>query len=313
MKKIVLIGCYFGALRKDYKIWLRSCKNNTSIDWLIFSDCNWNDTPSNVKIIHKSFNDMKKIIQSKFDFTISLEQPYKLCDYKPAYGYIFEDYITNYDIWGYCDFDMIFGDIRKFITEDILEKYDKIYTLGHLSFYKNNYENNRVFKCKNSFMDYKNVFTTEEIKVFDERKGINKIFLEKNKKVYDNNEYLDLSKFTSKILINNGNKYKNNYRYQTILYNKGKIYYIYKNKKQIYTEEKVYVHFSGKNMLESNNSDCFLITHSGIKNVDNFKDMTSLKIDKLYFYDIICLYEYIKRQSFRVKRKIKKIKYMKGK
>ena len=137
MKKIIIVCCYFGQKRKDYKTWLKSCEYNSNIDWLIFSDSDWGNTPPNVKIIKKTFNEIKEKIQSKFEFKITLNTPYKLCDYKPAYGYIFEEYIEEYDFWGYCDFDMIFGDIRKFLTDEILQQYDKIFKLGHLSLYKN--------------------------------------------------------------------------------------------------------------------------------------------------------------------------------
>lgn len=73
-----------------------------------------------------SFEKLKELVQSHFDFQISLEAPYKLCDFKPAYGDIFKDYAEKYDFWGHCDFDMIFGNLRKFFNEDKLEKYDKV-------------------------------------------------------------------------------------------------------------------------------------------------------------------------------------------
>ena len=53
--------------------------------------------PKNVKVIKSTFEDIRNIIQSKFDFKIILDQPYKLCDYKPSYGYVFEEYIKEYD------------------------------------------------------------------------------------------------------------------------------------------------------------------------------------------------------------------------
>ena len=34
--------------------------------------------------------------------------------------------MVGYDFWGHCDMDLIWGDIRNFITEDVLSKYDKI-------------------------------------------------------------------------------------------------------------------------------------------------------------------------------------------
>ena len=82
------------------------------------------------------------------DFEITLSKPQKLCDYKCAYGVIFEDYIQDYDWWGHCDLDQIFGNLNMFVTEDMLRKYDKLFSLGHLSLYKNSYKNNRIFMGK---------------------------------------------------------------------------------------------------------------------------------------------------------------------
>ena len=62
-----------------------------------------------------------------FDFAITLHTPYKLCDYKPAYGEIFAPELSGYDFWGYGDMDLVFGDLRAYFTEDKLRKYDKFY------------------------------------------------------------------------------------------------------------------------------------------------------------------------------------------
>ena len=79
MKSIVIIGCYFGTLRKDTAMFLRSIQANPTIDWLFFSDCDWGKVPDNVKIVNMSFEKLKELVQSHFDFQISLEAPYKLC------------------------------------------------------------------------------------------------------------------------------------------------------------------------------------------------------------------------------------------
>ena len=37
------------------------------------------------------FDDLAKRIRDFFDFEVSLEQPYKLCDFRPAFGDIFAE------------------------------------------------------------------------------------------------------------------------------------------------------------------------------------------------------------------------------
>ena len=47
--------------------------------------------------------------------------------------------------WGHCDVDLIWGDIRKFVTDDVLTKYKRIFSRGHCSIYENSSEVNAVY------------------------------------------------------------------------------------------------------------------------------------------------------------------------
>jgi len=94
-----------------------------------------------------------------------------LHDLKPAYGTIFEDYLESYDFWGHTDIDMIYGDIKKFITDNILRKYDVItsrdkYLAGFFTLYKNCKKTNRLYKkCpsyKKIFLDSDNLYSFDE-------------------------------------------------------------------------------------------------------------------------------------------------------
>ena len=98
MRKIVLIILYFGRFRNDNSFWLKSVELNPSIDFLIFTDQNV-EVPENVKIVQTTFPELVKSIQNKFDFKIAIPQSYKLCDFRPAYGELFKEYIKDYDFW----------------------------------------------------------------------------------------------------------------------------------------------------------------------------------------------------------------------
>jgi len=146
--RITFICPYFGKLPEDYfQLWLNSCEVNEFCEWLIFTDdCTNYEYPPNITPIYLEFDEFRELIQKKFSFSIALDNPYKLCDYKPLYGYIFEEKIRDSEFWGYCDIsDCIFGNLKKFLTSEILEQYDKINYLGHMTIYRNDYRLNRLF------------------------------------------------------------------------------------------------------------------------------------------------------------------------
>ena len=117
MKSIVLINCYFGRFPNYFNLFLDSCRKNSTLNFLFFTDNLVQDPPENVSVINTSFDDLKEMFKGKFDFKIILDAPYKLCDYKPAYGYIFEEQIPNYMFWGHCDIDTLMGDLNSFISD----------------------------------------------------------------------------------------------------------------------------------------------------------------------------------------------------
>jgi len=185
MKRIRLIIPYFGRLPKFFPYFLLTAKRNQKIDFLIYTDQKVEQfailNAKNIEFVTLSFDELREKVQSKFDFKISLETPYKLCDYKVAYGLIFEEELKGYDYWGFCDTDVLLGDIYHFLEEHSFFENDYVRygLLGHLQIFKNSQEVNRIFmsgKDLNYRLNYKNVFTSEQNFIFDEEKGIQILF-----------------------------------------------------------------------------------------------------------------------------------------
>lgn len=170
MRKCVFIIPYYGKFGNYFQLFLNSCATNADYDWLIFTDdCTEYEYPANVHVRYESFKDMQERVRHKFDFPVVLNAPYKLCDLKPMYGYLFSEYLQDYEHWGYCDCDMVFGRLNRFITNTMLENYDKLFVLGHCSILKNNNENNTRFMLPlNGRELYKEVLQSERIFTFDE-------------------------------------------------------------------------------------------------------------------------------------------------
>lgn len=151
---------------------LHSCKYNTSIDFFIITDdeVKRNDIPANVFILQKSLSEFKKLAEKKLGFNISILHPYKLCDFKPAYGFLFPELIEGYDFWGYGDIDVVYGNLRHFLTNKLLETYDVFsfrpeYLIGSLAVYRNTKKINELFMQSK---DYKTVFSKSKYFNFDE-------------------------------------------------------------------------------------------------------------------------------------------------
>ena len=258
MKKCVFIIPYFGKFPNYFELFLKSCKYNCSFNWLFITDCEYNGIiPENVSFIRIEFNELKEKIQEKFDFDICLPTPYKLCDYKPAYGYIFEDFIKEYQYWGHCDIDTIMGDLSKVLTDNFLQQYEKIFCLGHMVIYKNDYENNRIFMNKiNGQSWYKETFKTKKIKIFDETynnsKNINEIFLFFNKKVFQEDLSVNFKVLPTKFVKTTYNyktkKFDNDYTKALYIWENGHIYRYYIQNKQLKKEEFLYIHLQERKM-----------------------------------------------------------------
>jgi hypothetical protein len=187
MKKLIIIACYFGKLPNYLNLFMKSCEKNDSIDFLFVTDCESQiekPLPENIHILSFTFFQITSLIKSTLGLNCICHKPYKLCDYRPAYGLIFSEYVKGYQYWGHCDIDLIFGNLKAFIDRPMIEGYNKIFSNGSLTLYRNTVINNNSFKLKFSGINYKHVFLHKYSFYFDESKGINLICKENNISYY---------------------------------------------------------------------------------------------------------------------------------
>jgi hypothetical protein len=154
--KIALIMPYFGKYPEWIDLYFYSCEQNKTIDFYFFTDCEVPENHADNLIFQKiSFADYCKMVSEKLQIDFSPESPYKLCDLKPFYGFLYKDLLENYDFWGFGDVDVIWGNIKKFYTEDMLKQYNIFSThadrlSGHLAIIRNNQKYRELcFKIKN--------------------------------------------------------------------------------------------------------------------------------------------------------------------
>ena len=169
---ILLIHPYFGKLPGLFKFWLNSCTQNPTIDFLIVTNQDIKSPSPNIIVVKTELKKIKEKIEQILKFQVALDKPYKLCDYRPIYHKIFQEYVHNYDFWGYCDSDMVLGDIRAFLTDELLNKFDYFLGMGHMHLqrtYDPKYENVwKTANCRGKLGGYQYVFTHSNNLWFDE-------------------------------------------------------------------------------------------------------------------------------------------------
>ena len=184
LSSIGLVLPYFGTFPNYFPLFLESCRRNPTVDWHIYTDSDVAyDYPENVKVHRITFSDFRAKLQQSFDFPIGLESPYKLCDFKPTYGEALAEDLKDYDFWGHCDCDLIYGNIRKFMTEDILTKYPRIFNSGHTILYRNIPEVNSYYRTQ-TYLDYRAILGDTKNHSFDEWPGLSECWRRDGKPCY---------------------------------------------------------------------------------------------------------------------------------
>ncbi|MCQ2028301.1 DUF6625 family protein [Stutzerimonas zhaodongensis] len=161
--RIVLLIPYFGRWPFWMPFFLAAVRRNPDIDWLFFSDCGVPERlPPNVRIQEYSFAAYCELVSSRLGITFKPGSAYKLCDIKPALGYIHADDIQGFDFWGFSDIDLIYGDLRRYFTRERLARFDLLATharrvSGHLCLMRNTAELRGLFmrvpSWRETFMD----------------------------------------------------------------------------------------------------------------------------------------------------------------
>lgn len=143
---------YFGKWPAWMPFFVESCRWNPTIEWFFYTDCGpIPNCPDNIRVRMMSFDQYCNHVSSVLGIKFRPDSPYKLCDLKPAYGYIHQDDLDGVDFWAFGDIDVVYGDLRAYFTEERLSKKDIFSThsrriSGHLCLVRNTPEFNSAFK-----------------------------------------------------------------------------------------------------------------------------------------------------------------------
>ena len=311
MNKICIIGVYFGPFPNYFPLWLESCARNPKIDFLIFSDQQHSsEVPPNVRFINITLAEIRDRASRIVGFPVHLNDPYKCCDCKPLFGLVFQEYLSKYDYWGHCDFDLVFGDLSYYFEKYDLYNYDKFLTLGHLGLYRNSETVNERFKCTGTGLNYRDVYSVNKNLAFDELPGMANIYLTNDFSMFKKRIFVDIATVYHRYRIIDVyplDEKPINYPHQIFYWENGKIYRMYEYSDELLSEEYLYIHFQKRPnyelAFEPNKYERILITNKGFIPLNRM--ITKEDITRYNPYHG-SLYEKFERIMWRVKKGYKR-------
>jgi hypothetical protein len=168
---ICLVIPYFGKWPFWLPFFLKSCGQNPSIAWHLHTDCGIPaNVPSNVRITETSYAQYCARVSKALDIDFTPDNPYKLCDLKPALGFVHQDELKAFDLWGFGDIDVVYGDIRRYFTTERLAGNDVFSThrrriSGHFCLLRNNATMREAFM---SVPEWQKLLSSKQHVAFDE-------------------------------------------------------------------------------------------------------------------------------------------------
>ena len=132
--RLVLMTAVFGvrSLPPYIPMFLRSIQESGA-DGIIIGDLDMDlkdHLPPNVKHIPLTWDGLHDLISHKLFGGTPLKRfqdasGYKVIDVKPLYGFLFSEYIQDYEFWAHVDTDIIFGNIIRFMSP-LMDQFDVI-------------------------------------------------------------------------------------------------------------------------------------------------------------------------------------------
>jgi hypothetical protein len=320
MKQVALIQPYFGKFPNYFPLHLKTIEHNPEITWLFFTDdTEGYDWPANVKLYPMPFEKLRKLLRKKFDFPVALDSPYKLCDFKPAYGYIFSEYLKDFDFWGHCDADVLWGALRRYLSDEKLDSYDMLYREGAFRIYRNTDKLNFLFQRDGGLFSYREVFSHKESYCFDEALSI-QLIAEKSPDVrvyHCDNDVADINAFTHPLYIREVREQKypeqpgifrsiTNYKYQIFVWEDGHIFRWYLDGNTIKKDEFMYLHLLKRKMelLDAGDGKAYMVLPSKIIADTDCARIAESDVRRLSEGDVP------KQKENKLFRKLKKMKSM---
>lgn len=236
---IAVIVTWFGPLPPYFPAWLKSAEYNPSIDFFCFFDHSFESQAENIHIIQTTMDKEIERISQATGERINIKNAYKFCDLRPFFGVGYQEFIKVYAFWAYCDIDMVFGDLRKFLTDDVLSKYDRFYEYGYLSVFRNNAQMNHLYDLPGGIYSRSAIFRGKGKCTPEEQYGLYRISEKNNIKWYREKNFADFYIPYSSYILNQ----RENYDEQVFYWEDGKVIRAYVEDGIVKSDEMAFLHW----------------------------------------------------------------------
>lgn len=155
--KALLIIPYFGSFGPWVPLYLHSLATQRTLDLLLLTDAETPELPSNARRVAMTLNELRELATARLGMPVRLLTTRNVCDLRPAYGIVFEEFIDGYDYWAFGDEDMLYGDVDRMLAPLLDGAGDvvtgKLKTNGFLTVLRNARRTNELAIGDPSFKD----------------------------------------------------------------------------------------------------------------------------------------------------------------
>lgn len=171
--RVALIIPYFGPLPQWFPYFAKSAANSQILDVLLFTDArDLPKLPDNIKAHCCTLAEFSVLASDSLSLAVSLKSPFKVCDFRPTFGIIFNEYIRDYEFWAFGDIDLVFGDLGRFLEPLLVDNdvisFRKGWVSGSFCVLRNCGQVNSIYK---SSSDWQKSLLLPDNQLFDELGG----------------------------------------------------------------------------------------------------------------------------------------------
>jgi uncharacterized protein DUF6625 len=168
--KALLILPYFGSYGPWFPLYLYSLANQHTLDLVLVSDTLPPALPANARHVAMTFDQLRERASARLGTPVRLHRTRNVCDLRPAYGLVFEEFTQGYEYWGFGDEDVLYGDLDRMLAPHLDGIADVVVPAangksGHLTLLRNHARTNELAMRDPA---YKDVLVSQEHWAYDE-------------------------------------------------------------------------------------------------------------------------------------------------